>query len=57
MKIPLNLLSGVAVATCLLFGGSAMAQTMSSSDFGAGKTRIKADNKVGKKTCGPVEGG
>ena len=51
MKNPLNLLSGVAVATCLLFGGSAMAQALSSSDYSAGKTRIKTDYKADKKAC------
>jgi hypothetical protein len=51
MKNSLNLLSGVAVATCLLFGGSAMAQNLSDTDFSAGKARIKADYKVDKKAC------
>ncbi len=51
MKNPINLLSGVAVATCLLFGTSAMAQTMSSSEFSTNKTRIKTEYKADKKAC------
>jgi hypothetical protein len=51
MKNPLNLLNGVAMAACLLFGTSTMAQTMSASDFSAGKTRIKTDYKADKKAC------
>ena len=51
MKNSLNLLSGVAMATCLLFAGSAMAQTPTASEFSASKTRIKADYKVDKKAC------
>ncbi len=51
MMKPLNLLSGVAVAACLMIGTSAMAQAMSSADFSAGKTRIKTEYKADKKAC------
>lgn len=51
MKTPLNLLNGVAMAACLLFGTSAMAQTMSTADFSASITRIKTDYKADKKAC------
>lgn len=49
MKKSINLLSGTAMAACLLFGGSAMAQVMPSTDFSAGKTRIKAEYTTDKK--------
>jgi hypothetical protein len=45
----LNLRSGMAMAACLLFGASAMAQTMSFGDFSARKTRIKTKYKADKK--------
>ncbi|MDR3368986.1 MAG: hypothetical protein P4L88_07490 [Rhodoferax sp.] len=48
---PLNLLSGAAMAACLMFGTSAMAQAMSSTDFSASKTRIKTEYKADKKGC------
>lgn len=51
MKKSLNLLSGTAIAACLLFASNAMAQSMSSSDFSASKTRIKAEYKTDKKAC------
>jgi len=51
MKKSLNLLSGTAMAACLLFGGGAMAQVMSSTDFSASKTRIKAEYTTDKKAC------
>jgi hypothetical protein len=51
MKKPFNLLSGVAMAACLLFGTSAMAQSMTSSEFSANKTRIKTEYKTDKKGC------
>ena len=54
MKKPLNLLSGVAMVTCLLFGTNAMAQSMSSNDFSASKTRIKTVYKADKKGCAPL---
>lgn len=56
MKNSHSLLSGVAVAMCLLFGSGAMAQTMSDSDFSASKTRVKADYKAGKKACDSQSG-
>lgn len=51
MKKPFPLLSGVAMTACLLFGTSAMAQTMSSTDFSASKTQIKSTYKADKKGC------
>lgn len=48
---PLPLLNGVAMTVCLLFGTSAMAQTMSSADFSANKDRIKTEYKADKKGC------
>ncbi|WP_309374336.1 hypothetical protein [Rhodoferax sp.] len=51
MMKPLNLLSGAAMAACLMFGTSAMAQAMSSTDFSASKTRIKTEYKADKKGC------
>lgn len=51
MKKPHHLLSGVAITACLLFGTSAMAQTMSSADFSASKDRIKTEYKADKKSC------
>jgi hypothetical protein len=51
MKKSLNLLSGVTMAVCLLLGTSAMAQAMSSTDFSASKTRIKAEYSTDKKAC------
>ena len=51
MKKPLNLLSGITMAACLLFGSNTMAQSMSSTDFSASKTRIKAEYKTDKKSC------
>ncbi len=54
MKNTLNLLSGVALAVCFLSGTSVMAQTMSSSDFSANKSRIKAEYKADKKGCGSL---
>jgi hypothetical protein len=51
MKNSLNFLSGVAMAVCLLFGTSAMSQTISSTDFHASKTRIKAEYKTAKTGC------
>ncbi|HEY8904988.1 MAG TPA: hypothetical protein VIM63_03015 [Rhodoferax sp.] len=56
MKKFFNLLSGAAVAACLLFGTSAMAQAMSSSDFSASKTRIKTEYKADKKGCASQAG-
>jgi hypothetical protein len=50
MNKPLSLLSG-AVAACLLFGTSAMAQQMSSTEFSASKSRIKAEYKTEKASC------
>jgi hypothetical protein len=51
MKKSLDLLSGVTIAACLLFGTSAMAQAMSSNDFSVTKARIKTEYKADKKGC------
>ena len=51
MNNPINLMSGAAMAVCLLCGSQAMAQAMSSADFSAGKTRIKAEYTADKKAC------
>ena len=51
MKNSRNLLSGAAMAVCLLLGSNAMAQAMSSTDFSAGKTRIKAEYGTDKTAC------
>jgi hypothetical protein len=51
MKKSLNQLGGVAMAACLLFGTSAIAQSMSSTDFSANKSRIKTEYKTDKKGC------
>ncbi len=51
MKKPLNLLSGVAMTVCVLFGTNAVAQSMSSGDFSASKTRIKTEYTSDKKGC------
>ena len=51
MKKPHHLLSGVAITACLLFGTSAMAQTMSSADYSTSKDRIKTEYKADKKAC------
>jgi hypothetical protein len=51
MNYPLNSLSCVTMAACLLFGTSAIAQTMSSTDFSTSKSRIKAEYKADKKGC------
>jgi hypothetical protein len=51
MKKSLQLLSGAAMTVCFLFGTSAMAQAMTSTDFSTSKTRIKADYKADKKGC------
>lgn len=56
MKKTLHLLSGAAIAACMLLGTSAMAQPMSSTDFSAGETRIKSDYKVDKKACDALAG-
>lgn len=39
------------MTTCLLFGTSTMAQTMSSTDFSASETRIKTAYEADKKDC------
>jgi hypothetical protein len=52
MKKPLPLLSCIATAAACLFAlNSAMAQTMSSSDFNAGKSRLQSDYKTEKAAC------
>ena len=56
MKKPLSLLSCIATAACLLLMNSAMAQTMSSSDFNASKSRIKSEYKAEKASCGSRAG-
>lgn len=55
MKTTHTLLSSVAMATCLLFAGTAMAQ-MSPTDFTAGKTRIKDEYSTAKKACNSQSG-
>jgi hypothetical protein len=56
MKNALHLLSGTAIAVCVLFGTNAIAQTMSSNDFSMSKTRIEAEYKTGKKNCAVLAG-
>ena len=56
MKNQLNLLSGVAMAACLLFGTTVIAQTMSSNDFSASKSSIKKDYTADKKDCASLAG-
>lgn len=56
MKKTLHLLSGVALAACLLVGTNAVAQSMSSTEFSSGKTRIKGDYKADKKVCNTLSG-
>ena len=52
MKKHLPLLSCIATAAaCLFVLNSAMAQTMSSSDFNAGKSRLQSDYKTEKAAC------
>jgi hypothetical protein len=51
MMKSLQMRGTVAIAACLLFGAGAMAQTVSSSEFSAGKTRIKAQYKADQKSC------
>jgi hypothetical protein len=56
MKNTLHAISGVTIAACMLLGTSSIAQTMSSADFSAGKTRIKSDYTTSKKDCGAFAG-
>jgi hypothetical protein len=56
MKKPLYLLSGAAMAACLLSGTNAIAQAMSSTDFKTSKNRIEAEYKTGKKICASLAG-
>lgn len=51
MKKPIGKFSVVAFAACLMLGSTVMAQTVSSSDFSASKTRIKAEYKADKNAC------
>jgi hypothetical protein len=51
MKKPLANFGRFAFAASLMFGASVMAQPVSSSDFSASKTRIKAEYKADKKAC------
>jgi len=51
MKKPLSPLSCIATTACLLLMNSAMAQTMSSSDFSASKSRIMSEYKAEKTSC------
>ena len=51
MKMPVTHLGAIAFAASLFFGASAMAQPMSSTDFSASKSRIKAEYDVDKKAC------
>ena len=56
MKYSLHLLSGTAIAACVLFGTNAFAQMMSSTDFSNSKSRIEADYKSGKRSCSSLSG-
>ncbi len=56
MMKPRNLLNGTAMAACLLLGTGALAQSMSSTDFNLGKTRVKAEYKTDKKGCDALAG-
>ena len=55
MKTTHTLLTSVAMASCLLFAGTAMAQ-MSPIDYKASKARIKDDYSTGKKNCNAQSG-
>jgi hypothetical protein len=57
MKKPLPLLSCIATAAaCLFVLNNARAQSMSSSDFSAAKSRIQSDYKTDKAACGSRAG-
>lgn len=51
MNTPVVKISMLAFAASLLFGASAMAQTVSSNDYQAAKARIKVEYKAEKQTC------
>jgi hypothetical protein len=53
---PLNLLNGAALAACFLLGTSAIAQSMSSTDFSTSKARIKTEYKADKNGCAALAG-
>jgi hypothetical protein len=48
--------SGLAFAASLLFGATAVAQTVSSGDYQTGKARIKSEYAVEKKSCSSLAG-
>jgi hypothetical protein len=48
--------SGLAFAASMLFGASAVAQTVSSSDYQTGRSKIKSEYKVEKKSCSSLAG-
>jgi hypothetical protein len=56
MKKPISHISGFAFAASLLFGVSAMAQTVSPAEFKTSKTRIEADYKTEKAACDSQSG-
>ncbi len=56
MKSTATKFSALAFAASLLLGVSATAQTMSYSDYRSGKSKIKADYKVEKKSCNTLAG-
>jgi hypothetical protein len=51
MKKSLFVLSGAAVAACMLLGTAAQAQAISATDFSANKSRIKTEYAIDKKAC------
>lgn len=51
MKKPFTKFGAFAFAASLLFGASAMAQGMTSTDFSGSKSRIKTEYGVDKKAC------
>lgn len=56
MKSTVTKIGTIAFAAGMLVGVSAIAQTMSYSDYQAGKTKIKADYKTEKKGCAMLAG-
>jgi hypothetical protein len=48
--------SGLAFAASLLFGATAVAQTVSSGDYQTGKTKIKSEYAAEKKSCASLAG-
>ncbi len=56
MKSNATQLGTVAFAASLLLGTSVIAQTMTYSDYRSGKSNIKAEYKVEKKSCAALAG-